>query len=649
MTESRWWSRVTRWELLVVVVVFMGAGAWATQFWNTWTAQGNTPEFYQSYFEPAVMVACGRGFVTSTPQPAALGEFLSRRRDTFDCRELPADLKVGREALVTEAWTYLQYTVGWAWRLLGISWSGMGPLFGVLFGGSMAVAYGILRLGMGRVLAMLCVAGLATSPLHLTNLPHLRDYSKAPFTLALVLILGVLVTSPVRRRLLLGLAAAYGAVLGLGYGFRTDLLIDLPVIVAALFLFVEGRLRDHLLLKGLASAVFLATFIVVSWPITSAVYAKGGCQWHVALLGLQSPFEARLGMAPAPYDFGYVYADGYVIRGVQGFARRTQPAGAPTPIYCSHEYDVQSGNYLMALVSTFPADFVARAYASLRQIVEVPYQPQPPPAAAWLAPVFDVRQAVLEPLRSWGGVIAGVALLITSAASIRLGVFLFCFLAYFGGYPAVQFQERHYFHLELIGWWALGCVVQHVVTAAREVSSGRQVLAPLVRQAAFRAAVVIIPGALALGGLLAGARWYQQRQVSQLFAAYIAAPKVPLEDPAARLTGIQPGDWPQFLEIDLDERRCEPRPSVTFRYNAADLNGDFTRTIAVGRPSSGSGLTRIFLPVFESFTGVEVSDRSPGCLSGAYRVTDLGSLPLLLSATLSPDWQSQALYARIGH
>ena len=325
-------SRVTRWELLIVVVVFAGSGAWSTQFWNTWTTQGNTPEFYQSYFEPAVMVACGKGFVTSNPQPAALGRFLARQQDAFDCRELPADLRVGREALVTEAWTYLQYTVGWAWRLLGISWSGMGPLFGLFFGTSTLIAYGILRLGMGRTLAALCAAGFATSSLHLINLPHLRDYSKAPFTLALVLILGVLVTTPVKRGVVLALAAAYGAVLGLGYGFRTDLLINLPVIVIALFAFVPGRLRDHLILKGLATAAFLAAFVVVSWPITSAVYAKGGCQWHVALLGLQSPFDEHLRMAPAPYDFGYRYEDGYVIRGVQGFAKRTQPPSARGPM-----------------------------------------------------------------------------------------------------------------------------------------------------------------------------------------------------------------------------------------------------------------------------------------------------------------------------
>ena len=34
-----------------------------------------------------------------------------------------------------------------AWRATGISWSGLGPLCGVLFGASIAAAYGVFRLG----------------------------------------------------------------------------------------------------------------------------------------------------------------------------------------------------------------------------------------------------------------------------------------------------------------------------------------------------------------------------------------------------------------------------------------------------------------------------------------------------------------------
>ena len=43
---------------------------------------------------------------------------------------------------------------------------------------------------------------------------------------------------------------------------------------------------------------FLAAFAVVSWPIVTAVSEQGGCQWHVALLGLQATSDEPLGVAP---------------------------------------------------------------------------------------------------------------------------------------------------------------------------------------------------------------------------------------------------------------------------------------------------------------------------------------------------------------
>jgi hypothetical protein len=637
-----------RWraDVIVAALVFIASGIWATQFWNTWTAQGGQPEFYQIYFEPAVMVACGKGFVISNQQPKALEDFLWRRRDRLACTDLPADLKVGRNALYQEAWTYLQYAVGWSWRVLGISWSRMGPLFGLFFGTTTMLAYAIFRLGMGRLLAIVCAFGVATSPLHLLNLPHLRDYSKAPFTLGLVLIFGLIVTRPVRRRTVLLLAAAYGAVLGFGYGFRTDLLVDLPVLVIALFAFLGGGLTRNLTLKAAAAALFLATFFVVSWPITSAVYTKGGCQWHVALLGLQSPFEELLRIRPAPYDFGYAYADGFVIRGVQGFAHRTNPQG-PTPQYCSHEYDVQSGRYLMTIATAFPGDLVVRAYASMLQIVEMPFLKLVPPARDWAASLFAARTAVLESRHSWGALLAMLALFAASAASVRLGLFLLFFLAYFGGYPAIQFQDRHYFPLEFIGWWALGFVVHQAITTLIAVRNGEQDARQLARRLVYRAGIVTVSGVIVFVGLLGAARWYQTRQARQILAAYVAAPKAPLEDPAAPLSAVASTDWPQFVEVDLDQASCGPRPTVTFQYDPAFPDADFTRTIAVERRASVAGPTRIFLPVFEHFTGLKFSDGRRGCVLGAYRFTDLEAFPLLLGATLPPDWQSRPLYQRL--
>jgi hypothetical protein len=644
MSSARSW----RVELVIAIALLASSGIWATTFWNRWTARGGQPVFYQTYFEPAVMIACGRGFVISKHQPKPLEDFLFLRADTFDCRELPRDLELDPEHVYQGAWLYLETTVGWAWRVLGISWSGMGPLFGLLFGIDILLAYAICRLAMNRLWALGAASSLAISGTQLINLPHLRDYAKAPFTLALVLIMGLIVTRPVRRRTLLLLAAAYGVVLGIGYGFRTDFLVDLPVLLFVLFAFLDGGLTGNLLLKTAAAAVVIVTFFIVSWPIFSAVYTKGGCQWHVALLGLQPNSLVDLRLEPAPYDFGQAYADGYIDRVVNGYARRMQP-GRPPMVFCSHDYDVQSGRYLRDIATTFPADMAIRGYASVIQIVELPFRRwTSPPMEGWFTRLYTGRAFLFRPGDQWGTYMTAFAVLATGIVSLRLGLFLVFFLGYFGGYPAIQFQERHYFHLEFIGWWAIAFVVHQLVTAAWSLKGGVPDLKPLARRVLAVAAAAGAVVALS-AGLLGAVRWYQARAARQLFDAYIAAPKQALPNPAEPLQNIAPLDWPQFLEVDLNEAACAAKPVVTFRYTELPADSNFTRAITVEQRSASAGPTRIFQPVFEHFDGVTVSDGRPGCFVAAYRLTNLTAFPLLLGATLPPEWRSLPLHQRLAN
>ena len=638
-------SRSWKTELAIIAILFVASSLWATHFWNTWTARGGQPVFYQNYFEPAVMIACGRGFVITMHQPEPLAAFLQLRSDAFDCATLPAQLELDPDHVYQAAWRYLETTVGWAWRVLGISWSGLGPLFGVLFGAVIALAYGISRLAMGRVFAALGAIGLAASSIHLLNLPHLRDYAKAPFTLGLVLILGVIVTRPVRARSLLAWSAAYGAVLGIGYGFRTDFLAAIPVLVIVLFGFLDGGIARHVKLKVASTALFLATFIVVSWPITTAVVTKGGCQWHVALLGLQAPLDPNLSVGAAPYDFGYAYSDEYISRTVSGYAYRMDPGQEPL-VFCGPEYDLQSGRYLLGIVSAFPGDVLTRASASVLQLVELPFRQWSAPMTDWLPYFYRLRAFALQPGVRWGAYFTAAAILVTSAVSLRLGLFLVFFLAYFGGYPAVQFQERHFFHLEFMGWWAIGFIGHHSVTSAWSLRSRVPDLANVRRGAIAAGAFAAAVGVLFVS-VLGLARWYQAHEARQLFEAYLAAPKVPLPGPDGPLAGIAPTAWPQMIEVDLNQVVCGPRPTITFRYTALPAETNFTRTISLARKPTADGLTRVFLPVFDHFDGVEVSDTTPGCFVGVSRMTEPSRFPLLMGVTLPPDWRTLPLHQRL--
>ena len=163
MTESVWLRALRRrsiplWaDCAIALLLFTGAAIWGAAHWKHSTAAGQ-PFYYQYYFEPAVMIAFGMGFVVAQPQVPAMVEFLWRRADRFSCDAILPGTKLGTDGLFQAPWRYLMFAVGYSWRLLGVSWSGLGPLFGVLFGATIAAAYAIVRLGAGPLLALLCAA-----------------------------------------------------------------------------------------------------------------------------------------------------------------------------------------------------------------------------------------------------------------------------------------------------------------------------------------------------------------------------------------------------------------------------------------------------------------------------------------------------------
>jgi len=189
----------------MLALVFVCSAIWGGAAYTRAIQSGGHPFFYQNYFEPAVMTACGKGFLVTPPaqRPPAVQAFLLQRTDRFSCTDLPADLHVGTEGLYQGPWRYLMTAVAVAWMVLGISWSGLAPLFGVLYGATTVLAYALFRLVAGRVASLGCAAAVCLSRLQIANLPNLRDYAKAPFRLALMLILASLVVPPWRGRYVL--------------------------------------------------------------------------------------------------------------------------------------------------------------------------------------------------------------------------------------------------------------------------------------------------------------------------------------------------------------------------------------------------------------------------------------------------------------
>jgi hypothetical protein len=592
------------------------------------------------------MIACGKGFVVARPQVPAMVPFLWRQTDTFSCGAIPAGAALGTEDLFQQgSWRYLMLAVGWTWRWFGVSWSALGPLFAVLFGATIGALYAVFRLGTNQLLAATGALLLCFSPMHLRYLLVLRDYTKAPFTLVLMFMIGLLVVRRPSGRSTIAIAAAYGVVLGAGYGFRTDFLGDVPPFFVALFLFLGGGVARNLPLKLAATGVCAAAFALTAWPVLSSLdRSRGGCEWHVVVLGFASSFAGPMDLEPAPYEVNREYLDEFAYTNVTSYAGRVHP-GVGHIEYCAPSYGTATKAYLRDVITTFPADVVVRAYASALRIVELPFIAGANEDASLYPPprVFGVGVGLLLAL----GAVA-----LAAAIEIRRGLFLAFFIVYFGGLPAAQYDARHFFHLEFMAWWAAAFLLHaSVVGIAARVRTGRWSIDPA---AWLRSTAVVAGCALALVLGLSAARLYQQAAVRSLVAAYLSAPRetVPLgrsgetvaPQAPVRVSPHSDPETADFVAVDVNASRCGAHATVAFRYEDG-ARRPFSRVFEVPRDAS-PGLSHIFMPVYERFGRLEFTDAPAGCIDGVYRVRGATRFPLLLEAMLRPDWRRAPLYQR---
>jgi len=632
--------RVVITDVLAIALLFGGASWWGAHYYRSFVDAGHRPSFYQSYFEPAVMMACGHGFTVAADRPAVVTDFLEQRTDGLDCASLPASLQESTDGVFQYAWFYLMISVGLVWKLLGVSWSGLGPVFGVLFGTVVVLAYAIFRIAVPPLVAVVPAIALTVSPLHLQNLPHLRDYAKAPFVLALVLLLLLFVSRPFGARAVVGLAALYGAVLGIGYGFRADLLANIPPLVVTLLLFLPGGLRANLPLKGAALATAAATFMITAWPVVSYVTARGGCQWHVLLLGLDDVYTKDLGVRNGSYQWHATFTDEYLHTAVRSYHDRVRPPGELP--YCSAEYDAATGAYYRAIAAAAPADLLTRAYASVLRVTDLPFYWWGAAPEGVNPAAMSARGRALRQVAGSAALAVFLAILVIGAFDIRLGLFAALFVGYFAGYPALQFANRHFFHLEFVGWWAMAFLGWQALRFARAARSG-ETTPPAWRALARRGlvfAAVTIALVLAPVPLL---RAYQDARMQSTLRGLLEAPRLAVNfAPAADgATLVIPADSlgatdpvrTAYLDVHLDVATCPGGVPLGVLYEGAVPSYDFTGPIAV-RPDA-TPPTRVLVPVFRSFAGLTVGENGARCIGRIERLASLHDRALLPTVVLS--------------
>ncbi len=692
-------------DVTLALLIFVTAASIGMTYLETW---GGRPTFWQVLFGPGVMWACGHEYRNpALDEVPGFEAFIRARSECFSCENIPEDVETAPPgprfdpALEWERYfperdlmsmvpyqhfhLYLIGAVALCWRLFGVCWSAVNPLLAVMYGATVAVGYGLFRLGMRRRLALLCALLFAVAPLHLQQLPHYRDYAKAPFVLAGILILSVPVVKPLGRNSRLALAGLAGGVAGFGLGFRPDIQIVLPafLVVVALFL-PEGPFKG-IRVKILMTAVCATTYIAVSWPVLIAL-RSGSNVSHWTLLGLFAFCDARLGVASPLYDFGAPYMDFYSRTVLQSYAQRVH--GYTERLFISTpEYEMIGRAYLWEIVKRFPADIVLRAYAAVLRVLDELRVPANNPAPRGITSPLLVwacraRVFVLSALVGSGRYYTGLALALVGSQSLRLGFFALFMLLYFAGYTGIQFNLRHCFHLQFISLWVLGFLAQRLADLVMRYRDPKAGVA--LRESCFgpgwwcwwrsprvrRAFLFVFVAAAAMLLPLVSLRVYQEHSVSELIEKTSRAPVEPIafeteivEGNTARvvlpaLDKLEPvppesQDCPVMTQYLLLKFADDPRPEInmTLRYEASDPNYDFTRwnlvlpASDVEKGKAAQAHARAFVPMFklttdayprvnQEFVGIEMNCDDLKYLRGVYRLTDLRGLPLLLNLTL---------------
>jgi hypothetical protein len=608
-------------------------------------------EFYQTYFTPAVMLHCDEGFVDVplAARPPALDSFLNVESRTVDCDTVSGlphtsvtDFHQGARWLLTGA------ALSW-WLGGGPSWDRLLPLELFLLALSTGAVYGLLRLVARRaVAAPLAVVSMLLQT-HLTMLPQLRDYSKAPFLLlgALGLSLGALAPT-VRSRLIA--AALAGVAAGVGLGFRSDVLILIPLGVFVLLLQPwEGHRR--LWTGPAAVGAFLASFLITAAPILPSYFDRSNSGGLVAVEGLMPEFTQRLGLRSELYTVGYLYNDTYTEGLTAAYARLVQnepgryAEGTP-------QFDEAANSLYSAESGFLSADTALRAAAAMIEGFRLGAALQTPGDQPWPIPLADGLLGLLI-------LIAALALL--GARSPRALAVAIILGGGLGAVTAVQFHERHAFHLAVVaplivaglvelGWRAYGRRRGDTETSGSHL--------PTWRQLGISTGALVLIGLVAVG-IYAVLAARQDSRIDGYLRDLESSPRSPLpgqatlrdgvtvlpisRDAVARWDGMG-GSHSALLRISVDGCMAT-NPLVTLRYAAPIPFLDFTTSMPLSRSGREDPATWYVVAVATHIPGVlwtgrdevlrtrpaavELSD-APGCTLRAERVFPQ-NLPVLLN------------------
>ena len=483
---------------------------------------------------------------------AAWQAFARGRSNALACDALQGLPRVSAGHL-SEVERYLHASMSAAFSLFGPRRSVYVGYMTVMFVLTIAAAYALFRLAARPAIAFLVTLPFVFSALHLQNALHPAEYVKAPFFLGCLFLVGAIVRGVPARRALMALAAAAGVVAGVGIGFKTDVLIAVPIAIVAIGAFapatVSGRGRV------LAALVFLGAVLASGWPVLRAQFlSEYGSMLPIQVLGGMNRNFDDYYAAPSLYDYGVRFDDTHITHLINSYDQRVSGSRGYSEFY-SKQLQRAATAVVADVDRTFPADAILR----------------------WFAAIVDVLK--LAPFGTAAAVVVTAALLITSP---RLGVCIVFLLCTAIGYVSVVFQTKHFFHLEWVPWWFTAAIVERAVRLAAAkhpvdlaVAGGR--LRPwLIARAPRLGAIAALIAAV--GVAFVAARQLQQRRVTALIADSLRhADDEPLR------AGAMAGDE-GTMRVSVEGLGSAPHPTaLTTDYLVLDVDcGSSSDTFIVG-------------------------------------------------------------------
>lgn len=617
--------------------------------------------FAQSEFGPAVMLAAGRGFTNPHPVPGGrLEDFLYQRSESLDVAAIDV-AHVMETDQFQNSHRYLLAAVGYWWRLSGISWQRLAELAGMSHALATLATFGLLRLFIPLAPALIGAVWFATSPLQLAFAPHLRDFGKAPFLLAALACVVAIVLRAQSRGTVTVLAAALGVVIGIGLGFRMDVAIMVPIAVASTVLFRGRHPWSDLREKGLVVAVLVVTMVLSAWPVLSRLSSEGSNTAHWLLLGYSDWFDARLGVDPAPYGFLPYYSDDYLRHVLRARAAEATGLDAPMP---STAYDAAGFELWRQWLRHFPADAYTRLLAAADGVLNLAFDnPTDLPGGTTRLAVFFNW---LNGWRGWGWVLGAALVLAGAVGGARPALFATFLILAVAGYPSLQFDPRHYFHLQVIPIAIVVMLVWVAIRTAADRIRRRQwsfsIGTPQARAAAGAAATLALVAAFVLVPVPV-LRAYQANHVAGLVSGALGRDRVPIE------VELEPVDGHRWLARWTDVEGIPSRlEGLSTAYYMAEFQADGpSSAMAIGiryaaAPEwrscallrslvTSEGTARFLFPVYSvhgesRFEGIELGSEMRRRLSGVYRLNaGPGGLPM--DFRLAADWRARRLFQRL--